>query len=337
MATKLRLLVAVLLGVATSLLGGSSPLWFAAVGNAPTPAPGIAGERHDASLRDIIVAIDAGHGGKDPGAIGPNGTMEKDVVLSIARRLAKLVDKEPGMRAVMIRDSDVYIPSRERIAVAQQHRADLFISIHADAASSPEVHGSSVYVPSGSGASSEAARRLAERENPADLVGGMNLNGKDETLARVLMDRSQPASGEASLKLAINLIDGLQMVSEPHTVGVDKATFGVLRSPDVPSVLVETGYISSPVDEQRLGNSTYQQALALAMLEGMRKHFNADPLPDTLLATFRRERHVVRAGETLSEIAARYRISVDELRSSNGLDSDILQVGQVLLIPTSDI
>jgi N-acetylmuramoyl-L-alanine amidase len=135
---------------------------------------------------------------------------------------------------------------------------------------------------------------------------------------------------------ANNLIEGLQMVSEPHTVGVDKARFGVLRSPDVPSVLVETGYISSPVDEQRLGNTTYQQALALAMLEGMRKYFSANPLLDTLLATFRRERHVVRAGETLSEIAARYRVRVDELRSSNELDSDILQVGQVLLIPTSD-
>ncbi|HEX2242361.1 MAG TPA: N-acetylmuramoyl-L-alanine amidase, partial [Gammaproteobacteria bacterium] len=169
-------------------------------------------EDNKTSLRDVVVAIDAGHGGKDPGAIGPYGAMEKDVTLAIASRLEALIAKEPGMRPVMIRDDDVYLPLRERIALARHHKADLFISVHADASTDPYAHGSSVYVLSSTGASSEAARWLAERENAADLIGGVRLDNKDDTLARVLMDLSQTATIEASIALANDVLGAMQLV-----------------------------------------------------------------------------------------------------------------------------
>ncbi len=288
-----------------------------------------------APLRDVVVAIDAGHGGQDPGAIGYYGTMEKNVVLAVAQDLKELVAQEPGMRPVMIRQADLYLPLRERINRARNHKADLFISIHADAAYSPSAHGSSVYVLSSTGASSEAARWLAERENAADFIGGVSLDDKDETLARVLMDLSQTATIEASIALADEILDSLKAVSPAHNEEVGQAGFAVLTSPDIPSVLVETGYISNPTDEKNLGSAAYRESMALAVLSGVREFFLDHPPPGTLLAKIRRDRHIIRDGETLSAIAERYRVNVDRLRSHNALENDTLHVGQELLIPTS--
>lgn len=295
----------------------------------------IVADNTQARLRDVVVAIDAGHGGQDPGATGYYGTMEKNVVLAVAQELEELVAQEPGMRPVMIRETDVYLPLRERIDRAREQKADLFISIHADAAYSSSAQGSSVYVLSSTGASSEAARWLAERENAADFIGGVSLDDKDETLARVLMDLSQTATIEASITLADDILSSLRAVGPAHSEEVEQAGFLVLKSPDIPSVLVETAYISNPTDEKNLGSEAYRESLALAMLTGVREFFLDHPPPGTLLATIRRDRHVIRDGETLSAIAERYQVNVDRLRSHNALEDDTLHVGQVLLIPTS--
>jgi len=302
----------------------------------PAPTPVIVADDNATSLRDVVVAIDAGHGGEDPGAVGSYGTYEKDVVLSIASRLEELIEAEPGMRAVMIRDSDVYLELRDRIARARAHQADLFISIHADAALSSYASGSSVYVLSRTGASSEAARWLAERENAADLMGGVRLNDKDDTLARVLMDLSQTATIEASMTLAEDVLGELELVGDIHSSSVEQAGFAVLTSPDIPSVLVETAYISNSEEEQRLRTSAYQEQVALAMLNGLRVYFSDHSPPGTLYASDLRDRHVIRYGDTLSTIAQHYSVNVDVLRAHNSLNGDVLRVGEVLLIPTSD-
>jgi N-acetylmuramoyl-L-alanine amidase len=303
-------------------------------GQAITPVV-VAEDSGGTSLRDVVVAIDAGHGGKDPGAIGHYGTYEKDIVLAIAERLERLIAQEPGMQPVMIRDGDVYLPLRERIALARKHQADLFISIHADAALNSSAYGSSVYVLSRTGASSEAARWLAEQENAADLIGGVSLDDKDETLARVLMDLSQTATIEASISLAEDMLSALRLVGKTHSERVEQAGFAVLTSPDIPSVLVETAFISNSEEEQRLRDPVYQESLALAMLKGVREFFFDNPPPGTLLASMRRDQHIIRDGDTLSAIAERYQVNVDRLRSHNSLDDDVLRVGQVLLIPSS--
>lgn len=205
-------------------------------------------------MRDLVIAIDAGHGGEDPGAIGPGGTREKDVVLAIARKLEALVRREKGMRPVMIRDGDYFIPLRQRTKKARQHKADLFISIHADAAAvrGSQARGSSVYTLSERGATTEAARWLAERENASDLVGGVSLDDKDDLLASVLLDLSQAATNEASMEVAHEILKELGRVGEVHKRRVEQAGFIVLKSPDIPSVLVETAFISNPAEERRL-------------------------------------------------------------------------------------
>jgi N-acetylmuramoyl-L-alanine amidase len=303
------------------------------------PAPVMAADDNDANQtlwRDVVIAVDTGHGGKDPGAIGQDGTMEKDVALGISSRLERLIAKEPGMRPVMIRSGDVYLPLRERITLARHHKADLFISIHADASTSSYARGSSVYILSSTGASSEAARWLASRENAADLMGGISLSDKEDTLAHVLMDLSQTATTEASARLAEDMLGVLQMLGPVHSERVEQAAFAVLTSPDIPSVLVETGYISNTVEEQRLCTASYQESLALAMLNGIREYFSDNAPPGTLLAHLWHDRHIIRDGETLSGIAALYHVNVEQLRARNALDNAVLHVGQVLLIPTSD-
>ena len=224
--------------------------------------------------RPLVVAIDAGHGGADPGAIGPRGTREKDVTLAIARRLAALVAKEPGMRPLMIRDSDVFVPLRSRIAKASKHQADLFISIHADAFDNPSARGSSVFTLSRRGASSEAARYLAERENSADRVGGVDLAERDDQLASVLMDMVQNAAQERSVQAAGAVLANLSRLGATHKEGVQKAGFVVLKSPDIPSLLVETAFISNPREEGRLCNAAEQQRLAQAILNGIKQYFH---------------------------------------------------------------
>lgn len=291
-------------------------------------------------LRDIVIAIDAGHGGDDPGAIGSvNRTKEKHVTLAIAQRLKRLVDAQPGMRAILTRDGDYYVRLRSRMAKAREHRADLFVSIHADAFRDARVRGSSVYVLSGRGASSEAARWLAERENAADFVGGVRLDDKDTVLARVLLDLSQSAAQHASLSAANRVYRHLRKVGKVHGKRVQTAAFVVLKSPDIPSMLVETGFISNPSEERNLRNPAYQEKLARAILDGVTDYFSESPPPGTVLAQRQREqakprKHVIARGDTLSEIADQYQVSLGSLKKVNGIrNASRIRIGQVLAIP----
>jgi N-acetylmuramoyl-L-alanine amidase len=217
----------------------------------------------------FIVAIDAGHGGDDPGAQGPHGTREKQVTLAIAKKLEELIDGQSNMRAKLIRKGDYYVGLRERMKLARDYKADLFISIHADAVDNPEVRGASVYTLSRNGASSEAARWLANSENAKEKVGGVNLDDKDETLAQVLLDLSQTATQQASAALAEKVLANFRSVGDLHNHGVQNAGFVVLKSPDIPSILVETAYISNPNDELNLMSNRYQTKMANAIFKGV--------------------------------------------------------------------
>jgi N-acetylmuramoyl-L-alanine amidase len=288
-----------------------------------------------AKLRDLVIAIDAGHGGEDPGARGKKGTREKDVVLSMARRLAKLVQQEPGMRPVLIRDGDYYVGLRQRMEKARKNRADLFISIHADAFRDRRVQGASVYAVSRRGASSEMARWLAARENAADLVGGVSLDDKDDLLAEVLLDLAQTATLEASNEVAAEVLAEMKRVGDVHKGHVQHAGFVVLKSPDIPSLLVETAFISNPSEEKRLRSAAHQQRIAGAIMTGVRKYFATNPPPGTLVAKASPRQHVIRRGDTLSHIAQRYGVSLASLRRHNHLRDDNLLVGAVLKIPAN--
>lgn len=289
--------------------------------------------------RDVVIAIDAGHGGEDPGAIGANGTREKDIVLAIARKLEAMIRQERGMRPVMIRTGDYYLGLRKRSAMARQHKADLFISIHADANKNRRAKGSSVYTLSNRGASSEAARWLAERENSADLVGGVELKDKDDVLASVLLDLSQTGTLQASYDVADKVLGRMRSIGSVHQNSVQKAGFAVLKSPDVPSLLVETAFITNPAEEKKLRTSAHQTHLAKSMLSGIKDYFHRNPPPGTLLAqdtevkpAGKRE-HVINRGDTLAMIARQYQVSVDGLRDANDLSGNTIRVGQVLQIP----
>jgi N-acetylmuramoyl-L-alanine amidase len=282
------------------------------------------------AVRDLVIAIDAGHGGDDPGAIGRRKTREKDVVLAIARRLADLVRQEPGMRPVLIREGDYYIGLRQRIDKARKHNADLFISIHADGFKNGRASGSSVYVLSRRGASSEMARVLAAKENAADLAGGVSLDDKDELLREVLLDLSQTATLEASHEMAGNMLGELKRIGKTHKKSVQRAGFLVLKSPDIPSILVETAFITNPDEERRLRESGHQQKLARAMLSGIKDYFDKHPPPGTRKPA---RQYVVKRGDTLSHIAQRHQVSLSTLRGYNSLKSDTLRVGDKLRIP----
>ena len=298
-------------------------------------------EKDIKKLRDVVVAVDAGHGGEDPGASGSvKRTKEKHVTLQIAKRLKRLIDAQPGMRAVLTRTGDYYIGLRKRMKLARKHRADLFVSIHADAFRDKRVRGSSVYVLSNRGATSEAARWLAEKENSADLVGGVSLDDKDDMLASVLLDLSQSATQEASLSAARRVYRNLNSVGKVHGRRVQQAGFMVLKSPDIPSMLVETGFISNPSEERNLRNPKYQEKLAGAVMKGVQRYFSDAPPPGTLMAKLERERrparHTIVAGDTLSHIAERYSVSLASLRTENRITNDRrIRVGQVLRIPES--
>ncbi|KPK56825.1 MAG: N-acetylmuramoyl-L-alanine amidase [Gammaproteobacteria bacterium] len=290
--------------------------------------------------RDLVIAIDAGHGGKDPGAIGRRGTREKDVVLQIARRLAEKINAEPGMRAYLTRDGDYFLALRQRMDRARAQRADLFVSIHADAFKNREARGSSVYVLSTKGATDEAARWLAEKENSADLVGGVSLDDKDHMLASVLLDLSQSAAIDASAQVAERVINNLAGVGALHRKDVQRAGFLVLKSPDIPSILVETAFISNPSEEKLLTTRRHQDRLAAAIMRGIRAYVYDNPPPGSLIA-MRGSRpadgvqHVIVRGDTLSGIASRYRVSLNALRRYNGLKGDRIRIGQVIRIPNT--
>lgn len=290
-----------------------------------------------AGARDVVVAIDAGHGGEDPGALGAKGSREKVVTLAIARALKAAIDAEPGMSAFLVRDGDYYIPHKKRYEKAREAKADLFISIHADAFTNPKASGMSVFMLSQRGATSEAARWLAAKENASDLVGGVSLDDKDDTLAAVLLDLSQGATLASSDAVASQVLSNLGKLGKLHSAGVQRANFIVLRSPDVPSILVETAFISNPAEEKRLTSPAHQAKLATHILDGLRGYFHAAPPPGTWIAANRivpRE-HVVARGESLSLIAERHGVSVPALRAANKLANDSLRVGAVLRIPTS--
>jgi N-acetylmuramoyl-L-alanine amidase len=238
------------------------------------PAPSA---RPEFRNRILLIAVDAGHGGEDPGARGRRGTHEKDVTLAIARRLKAQIDDTPGMRALLIRDGDYFIPLVGRVEKARKAHADLFVSIHADAFVKSRARGSSVFALSEHGATSASARWLAKKENDADLIGGVNLSVKDPYLARTLLDLSQTATINDSLKLAKHVLRELGGINTLHRGRVEQAGFAVLKSPDTPSILVETAFISNPSEEQRLNDDGYQEKLAHAVMGGINRYFAQNP------------------------------------------------------------
>ncbi|WP_255611661.1 N-acetylmuramoyl-L-alanine amidase [Marinobacterium arenosum] len=297
--------------------------------------------------RDIVISIDAGHGGDDPGAIGPGRTREKDVVLAIAKRLDALLDAEPGFKGELTRQGDYYISLRGRTQLARKNNADMFVSIHADAFKNPAARGASVWVLSPRGASSEMGRWLARKENSADLMGGVgsvSLEDKDKVLASVLLDMSMTASRADSRELAKNIHSNIAGFARMHKSHVEQAGFVVLKSPDIPSVLVETGFISNPAEARKLRSSGYQRQMADAIFRGIKAHFHSRPPANSLIAWqqrggqgqagLTRQYRVVR-GDTLSLIASRHGVSLSMLKKANRLSHDRIRVGQVLTIPAS--
>ena len=289
--------------------------------------------------RNIVVAIDPGHGGHDPGAIGKAKTREKDVVLAISRALAKRINAEPGMKAVLIRNSDIYVDHRERMAIARRNKADLFVSIHADAVDDRRANGATVYALSTKGASDEEARLLAERENAAVWVGGVSLEDKDQVLAEVLLDLSQSAALSASLEVGAKVIGELAGSVKVRRKEVQQAGLIVLKSPDMPSILVETAYISNLAEEKKLRDPRHQARLAGSIWFGIRTYFYTNPPPDTQIAMDNRRtpdrqvRHVIARGDTLSEIAERYNVSTAAIRTANRMSNNNIRIGQTLSIP----
>ena len=292
------------------------------------------------AAREYVVAIDAGHGGEDPGAVGRRyRTREKDVTLAIARELARLVAREPGMRPVLIRDGDYYVDLKSRYVKAWRHRADVFVSIHADAVPGRQANGSSVYVLSEKGASSVMARVLADKENAADLIGGVSLNDKDDMLAQVLLDLTHNKTKQDSHSLAGDILGELHDVGPVHMRNVAQAGFAVLKSPDIPSVLVETAFISNPSEEKKLRSTAFQQKMAAGIFRGIKRHLARIPAPSPVpvqaaISGEPAREHVVRKGDTLGSIARQYNIHVDALRFINDLWSADLPVGLRLRIPS---
>jgi N-acetylmuramoyl-L-alanine amidase len=299
------------------------------------PEPVLSVDSLDAR-RDIIVAIDAGHGGEDPGASGPGNLREKTVVLQIARRLEQQLSGVPGFKPVLIRSGDYYVSLKSRRSKARELRADLLVSIHADAFRQTSAHGASVYALSTRGATSTAAKYLAENENAADLVGGVEVAEMDPVLASVLTDLSMTGTLDTSLNLGALILEQIGGVARLHKKQVEQAGFAVLKSPDVPSLLIETGFISNPTESERLSTPAYQDKMARAIRRGIQSWFARQPPPGTLLAWQREQggREVtVAPGDTLSEIAQQHSVSVASIKTTNGLNRDVIFVGQTLLIP----
>ena len=288
------------------------------------------------SRRDIVIAIDPGHGGEDPGALGPGGLREKTVVLQIARRLENQLAKIPGFKPMLVRTGDYYVSLKNRRDKARALEADLFVSIHADAFREKSAHGASVYALSMRGATSTTAQYLADTENAADLVGGVELAEMDPMLAGVLADLSMTGTLDASLNLGALILEQIDGVARLHKKRVEQAGFAVLKSPDVPSLLIETGFISNPGEAERLATPAYQDKMARAIRRGIQSWFARQPPPGTLLAWQREQggREVtIAAGDTLSEIAERYGVTVASIKTNNGLSRDMIYVGQTLVIP----
>lgn len=298
--------------------------------------------------RDIVIVIDAGHGGEDPGASGSGGQKEKNLVLAIAKELQRQINGEKGYRAELTRTGDYFIPLRKRTEIARAKGADLFVSIHADAAPSRAAFGASVFALSERGATSETARWLADSENRSDLIGGagaVSLDDKDRMLAGVLLDLSMTASLSSSLNVGQKVLTNIGRVTSLHKSRVEQAGFMVLKSPDIPSILVETGFISNNAEAAKLNAAPHQQALARSINSGVKQFFQQNPPQGTYIAWLRDNgklaqgprNHVVRSGESLSMIAARYDMSMAALRTANSLKTDELRIGQDLRIPSSEV
>ncbi|AWN72602.1 TPA: N-acetylmuramoyl-L-alanine amidase [Legionella anisa] len=288
-------------------------------------------------LRDVIVVLDAGHGGKDPGARGPRKSREKDVVLAITLKLKQLIDRQPGMRAVLTRSGDYYVGLRQRLDIARKYNGDVFVAIHADAFNNPHSNGASVFALSQRGATSEAARWLAEKENYSEL-GGVNLGDLDDqngVVRSVLIDLSQTATINSGLQMGGRVLNQLGNFTNLHNNKVEQAGFVVLKSADIPSILVETGFISNPIEERNLTNPAYQARLSQAIFQGIKGYFWENPPHGSRIEAMTTSNiHLVRAGETLPAIAARYHVSVAALQAMNHLRGITrLKPGQKLVIP----
>ena len=290
--------------------------------------------------RPVMIAIDAGHGGEDPGAIGPGRLYEKHVVLEISKELQRLFNSTKGYKAELVRTGDYYVGLAQRRNIARKMQADLFVSVHADAFKNAKASGSSVYALSQRGATSASAAFLARSENDSDLVGGVSLADKDDVLAGVLTDLSMTASLDASLKVGTNVLGEMGQMSKLHSKRVEQAAFAVLKSPDIPSILVETGFISNPGEAKNLATPWYRAKMARAIFNGIDSHFRRSPPPDTYLAALKRgeikpREYTIATGDTLSEIAARFDVSVAQLQRENKLAHTQIRVGQTLKIPES--
>lgn len=288
------------------------------------------------TVGDIIIGIDAGHGGEDPGSIGGKGTYEKRVTLAIAKKLQKVINKEKGMKAVMIRSGDYHVDLNRRTSLARDKHVDFFVSIHADAFHTPIPSGASVWVVTKSRAESELSRWLLNREKKSELLGGgggVIKNTSDNHLALTLADMSKEHSLGVSFGVANNVIKELKKITKMHKKTPQNGNFAVLKSSDIPSILVETGFISNHKEEKNLTWSKHQQRLADAIHQGIKNHFLAHPLTGSYFASMGYKRHKVRSGESLSVLAKRYNISMSKLKSINKLKSDSLRIGQTLKIP----
>ncbi len=288
--------------------------------------------------RRVTIAIDAGHGGDDPGSIGPRGTYEKHVVIRIATALAKLINDDPGMQAYLIRTGDYYVGLNERPQKAWDVKADFFVSIHADAFRTPQPSGASVWVLSKRRADSEVGRWLENREQQSELLGGvtdiLSKNGHEPYLAETLLDMSMDSSIAGAYSAAKHIIDEMAGVTKMHKKTPQAASFAVLKSPDKPSLLVETGFISNPREEQLLTSNAHQQKLARALYNGIRRYFVSNPIDNTYLANQSSFSYTVKSGDSLSVLAQRYNTTVKAIKSENKLTSNSLKIGQKLTIPS---
>lgn len=306
--------------------------------NQRKPLPVAISESPVKKLRDVVIVIDPGHGGKDPGAIGTKRHLEKDVVLAIAKKLKRIIDKQPGMKAILTRDRDHYIGLRERLNIARKYDADIFISLHADAYINRHSKGVSVFALSQTGATSEAARWLAEKENYSEL-GGVDLSELDDQnglVRTVLLDLSQTATIAASLQMGLRVLHALDDITHLHHENVEQARFVVLKSPDIPSILIETGFITNPTEEKNLTSTVYQTRLSQAIFKGIKQYFwEHPPYGSRIEAMSSVKIHVVKAGESLSVIASKYHTSIAKLKTLNNMAHDRVRIGQKLNIPTS--
>lgn len=288
--------------------------------------------------RDVVIVLDPGHGGKDPGASGPHHSSEKNVTLSIALKLKQIIDRQPGMHAVLTRNGDYYVGLRDRLTIARKYSGDVFVSIHADAFINQQSNGASVFALSQRGATSEAARWLAEKENYSEL-GGVNLKDLDDQsglVREVLIDLSQTATIGASLHMGERVLRNMNTMTQLHNHKVEQARFMVLKSPDIPSILIETGFISNPREERNLTSHAYQMQLTRSIFEGLKHYFWDYPPHGTRIEVLagNQRQHIVKKGENLPSIAARYRVSVSALQAANHLTGSQIRAGQRLTVPS---